>query len=510
MENVLTVDDLYLFVDPNRTNTICFTNDYGIITKFPLNLSKIHVIELFHHNSFLLCGTGDGLYAFDINLDQKVIDPNSKIKLHDNSIVFSLLSFDTYFIVYDLQDEARERFFYLTKYKKKQGERSFQKINSIKQVDIHECFKPKSPEEWSFPAYLMRKDEDSFYFYQGVQILNIYVKEFPSFSQDFEFDEDESIKSICSYNTSTFISSQNDSNSSMTIVMNDDTYGLEHMTQCDRILHDEKQIMIGFQKGGNNSMIIMFTNKETLHSEFILLYPTIPGNKHIDGKPSFCELFVKKKSIIKLWKWNVERKELFLMDEDGKIDIVKRRFCWNNHVFHKFYIHLMERNFMENKKNENDSEDSDDDSTESISNFSYTKFCMDHDHKRRWNILIDDILRYAENSLYKNDDDESDKEDVDHLTDCKKDYFVEYKRRYIFMKTIQDNEKNKRELDHDIVCFETNTDLILNTDDFKKQIKEDLLYIYDHTHNNQDMRMKLLKTYLYGSLGENEKNHEFA
>ena len=101
----------------------------------------------------------------------------------------------------------------------------------------------------------------------------------------------------------------------------------------------------------------------------------------------------------------------------------------------------MERNFMEKKKNENDSEDSDDDSTESISNFSYTKFCMDHDHKRRWNILIDDILRYAENSLYKNDDDESDKEDVDDLTDCKKDYFVEYKRRYIFMKTIQDNEK---------------------------------------------------------------------
>ena len=55
------------------------------------------------------CGTGDGLYAFDINLDQKVIDPYSKTQF--NSLVFSLLCFDEYFIVYDLQDEVRTVFF---------------------------------------------------------------------------------------------------------------------------------------------------------------------------------------------------------------------------------------------------------------------------------------------------------------------------------------------------------------------------------------------------------------
>ena len=49
---MLVVDDLYLFVDPKRTNTICFT-DSEIITRYP-NLSKIHVIELFHHNRFYL------------------------------------------------------------------------------------------------------------------------------------------------------------------------------------------------------------------------------------------------------------------------------------------------------------------------------------------------------------------------------------------------------------------------------------------------------------------------
>ena len=163
-------------------------------------------------------------------------------------------------------------------------------------------------------------------------------------------------------------------------------------------VNNEEEVIVDFQTGCTNSIIVEVRNKQTLHSKFYIYYP----------ENRFCELFYESNLKIRIWKWNIQRREMFLMNERGEIVIVKRGFVWNNDYFSKFYESLIAED--KEKWIEIRNKFCLDDEDEEEEEFDYEEFCEKYTQERRWDMLLS-ILREPEDVLY-NFNDESDAEEI--------------------------------------------------------------------------------------------------
>ena len=136
---VLIANDNYLFVDSFENDTICFSDKFGFkIHKIKLDLFNIITIALLRQNSLLIVGTVSGIYTYEVSVDEKYINRNSKNIIDENGHVSSFFVVDEdHFFVYEIKEGESH---IISKYSYRQNTHSIHKIQEIDMITVNHDF----------------------------------------------------------------------------------------------------------------------------------------------------------------------------------------------------------------------------------------------------------------------------------------------------------------------------------------------------------------------------------